>query len=75
LAQSQYFNNKEKQPMKNFNSAMYSFIKDESGQDLIEYALVASLIGLGCVAAMTTLKGSIATTFGSIGTAITSATT
>jgi len=35
---------------------------DESGQDLIEYALVAGLIGLGAVAAMSSLATTIGTT-------------
>jgi pilus assembly protein Flp/PilA len=46
---------------------------DESGQDLIEYALVAGLIGLGAVAAMSTLAGNIATTFSSVGSQLTNA--
>jgi pilus assembly protein Flp/PilA len=46
---------------------------DESGQDLIEYALVAGLIGLGAVAAMSTLAGNIATTFNNVGSQLTSA--
>ena len=44
---------------------------DESGQDLIEYALVAGLIGLGAVAAMSTLASNIATTFGNVGSQLT----
>jgi pilus assembly protein Flp/PilA len=44
---------------------------DESGQDLIEYALVAGLIGLGAVAAMSTLSTNIATAFGSVGNQLT----
>ena len=46
---------------------------DESGQDLIEYALVAGLIGLGAVAAMSSLASSIATAFGSFGNQLTNA--
>jgi len=46
---------------------------DESGQDLIEYALVAALVGLGSVASMNSLAGSIANTFNGIGNALTSA--
>jgi pilus assembly protein Flp/PilA len=46
---------------------------DESGQDLIEYALVAGLIGLGGVAAMSTLSSNIATTFNNVGSQLTSA--
>ena len=42
---------------------MKKFVLDESGQDLIEYALVAALVGLGSVASMNSLAGSIANTF------------
>jgi pilus assembly protein Flp/PilA len=59
--------------MKNCKLLLHSFFQDESGQDLIEYALVAALIGLGSVATMSTLAGDIESTFGSIGTALTSA--
>ncbi len=45
-----------------------AFIADESGQDLIEYALVASLIGLAAVATLKTLATSITGVFTSIGT-------
>jgi pilus assembly protein Flp/PilA len=46
---------------------------EESGQDLIEYALVAALVGLGSVTAMGTLAGSIANTFNTIGNELTNA--
>jgi pilus assembly protein Flp/PilA len=46
---------------------------DESGQDLIEYALVAGLIGLGAVAAMSTLAGSIANAFNNVGSQLSNA--
>jgi len=47
--------------------------EDESGQDLIEYALVAALVGLGSVTAMSSLANSISTTFNGVGNAVTSA--
>jgi len=40
---------------------------DESGQDLIEYALVAALIAFGAVAAMGTLANNINNAFSTIG--------
>jgi pilus assembly protein Flp/PilA len=46
-------------------------MRDESGQDLIEYALVAAIIALGATAAMTTLAGSITSAFTKIGTSLT----
>lgn len=41
---------------------------DESGQDLVEYALVAALIGLGATAAMKGLATSIGSALGNVGT-------
>jgi len=48
-------------------------ITEDSGQDLIEYALVAALVGLGSVAAMQGLSNSIANTFTGVGNALTNA--
>jgi pilus assembly protein Flp/PilA len=56
--------------MKNLFVAL---MNDESGQDLIEYALVAGLIGLGAVLAMTTLSGKIGTAFNTVGSQLTNA--
>ena len=47
-----------------------NLMNDESGQDLIEYALVAGLIGLGAVTAMSGLATKIGTAFTSIGTTL-----
>ena len=52
--------------MKNMKQLLTNLMTEESGQDLIEYALVAALVGLGAVAAMGSLKSSIANTFNSI---------
>jgi pilus assembly protein Flp/PilA len=57
--------------MNHFKEILSSFCKDESGQDLIEYALVAALIALGATAAMTTLSGSIGSAFSSVGSKLT----
>ena len=48
-----------------------NLMNDESGQDLIEYALVAALVGLGAVAAMKTLSTNISSAFTSIGSTLT----
>jgi pilus assembly protein Flp/PilA len=40
-------------------------IQGESGQDLIEYALVAGLVGLGSLLAMSGFTGPIGTAFNS----------
>ena len=47
---------------------------DESGQDLIEYALVAALIAFAAVAGMGTLADNINSAFIAIGGKLTSAT-
>ncbi len=49
------------------------FAADESGQDLIEYALVAALIGLGAIAGIRSLATVIGTIITNVGTGITSA--
>ncbi|SEG52722.1 pilus assembly protein Flp/PilA [Bryocella elongata] len=54
-------------------SFIKNFVQEESGQDLIEYALVAGLIGLAAVAAMSTLAGKIGNAFSNVGSQLTSA--
>jgi pilus assembly protein Flp/PilA len=56
--------------MKNVLSILRSLHNDESGQDLIEYALAASLIALGAVATMTTLGTQINTVFTGVTSAL-----
>lgn len=46
--------------------------REEDGQDLIEYALVAALVGLGAVVSMKGLSTAIRNAFASIGTNLTS---
>jgi pilus assembly protein Flp/PilA len=59
--------------MKNLKHALSAVMSDESGQDLIEYALVAALIALGATAAMNTLATTISTAFTTVGTKLTNA--
>jgi pilus assembly protein Flp/PilA len=59
--------------MKNVKLVFGALLKDESGQDLIEYALVAGLIGLGAVLAMSGLATKIGTAFNSVGNNLTNA--
>ena len=56
--------------MNHFKEILSSFCKDESGQDLIEYALVVSLVAFGSTAAMGTLASSISNTFVQVGTSL-----
>jgi pilus assembly protein Flp/PilA len=63
----------EKNKMKNMKQLLVNLVNEDSGQDLIEYALVAALVGLGAVASMKTLSNSIGTAFTGVGTALTAA--
>ena len=51
--------------MQNLKDAL---VRDESGQDLVEYALVLALIALAATASMKTLATTIGTAFTSVGT-------
>jgi pilus assembly protein Flp/PilA len=57
----------------NILRTLKSLHNDESGQDLIEYALVAALIAFGAVSTMGTLAGDINSAFSLIGSKLTSA--
>ena len=52
--------------MTKFIALSKRFMNDESGQDLIEYALVAGLIGLAAVLGMTTLGHTVNNGFTSV---------
>ena len=45
--------------------------KEESGQDLIEYALIGALIATACVVAMSALATDISTAFTNVGNKLT----
>ena len=47
-----------------------NFWNDEEGATAIEYGLIAGLIAVALVAAMTTLQGGISTLYGRISTAL-----
>ena len=47
-------------------STLMNLLRDESGQDLIEYALVAALIALGAIAAMNGVAIGISNAFSAV---------
>ncbi|HLW52781.1 MAG TPA: Flp family type IVb pilin [Candidatus Angelobacter sp.] len=53
--------------MKNLMSILATLHNEESGQDLIEYALVVALIALAATAGMSTLASGINTAFSKLG--------
>jgi pilus assembly protein Flp/PilA len=52
-------------------SVMLQILKDENGQDLIEYALVVALIAFAATAGMSGLAAQINTAFNNMGTKLT----
>ena len=57
--------------MHNLLQRVCLLLADESGQDLIEYALLAAFIGLGVVAAARTLASAIGTVFANVSSTLT----
>ena len=47
-----------------------SFVREEDGQDLIEYSLLAALIAVACIVAMKALAVDIGQIFTKIGVAL-----
>jgi pilus assembly protein Flp/PilA len=54
-----------------FRRLFTELLQDESGQDLIEYALIAAVIGLGAAATMKSLATVISNAFISLGSRLT----
>lgn len=48
------------------SKVMRTFMKDESGATAIEYGLIAGLVAVAIVAALTTLGGGLNTLFGTV---------
>jgi pilus assembly protein Flp/PilA len=58
-------------PVPDCKSFWTRLVADEAGQDLIEYALLAALVGLGGVLSMKGLSNKIANTFNAVGSSLT----
>jgi pilus assembly protein Flp/PilA len=61
--------------MQRFFLKLYERLKEENGQDLIEYALVVALIAFAATAGLNTLATGINTAFANISTTLNSAIT
>jgi pilus assembly protein Flp/PilA len=59
--------------MKSDGRPYANLFHDDSGQDLIEYALVAALVGLGAMASTRALANTLVTVLTGIGTRLTNA--
>lgn len=54
----------------NLYAKSQNFLNNEEGQDLVEYALLISLIALAAITATTSLAGAITTIFARISTSL-----
>jgi pilus assembly protein Flp/PilA len=52
--------------VKQMKSLLSRFVNDQSGATAIEYALIASGIGIAIIVAVNTLGGQLSTTFGNV---------
>lgn len=57
-------------PARNLGKLYSRILLEDSGQDLIEYALIAALIALGAIAAMGSLSNKIGSEFNKIGSSL-----
>jgi pilus assembly protein Flp/PilA len=55
--------------------SLRTFLRDDSGQDLVEYALVAVLIAMGATASMSAVAISVSAAFSSVGSHLATYTT
>jgi pilus assembly protein Flp/PilA len=60
-------------PQESYMNLFNRFVREDEGQDLIEYALLAGLISLICVAAITAAGGSVKTIFENVKTQLATA--
>jgi pilus assembly protein Flp/PilA len=54
----------------NLMNRLQSFVRDEQGQDLVEYAMLVALIALICVAGVTAAGTSVNSVFAGVSTKI-----
>jgi pilus assembly protein Flp/PilA len=59
--------------MRKFTEMVVNFVKREDGPTAVEYAVMLALIIVVCLAAITTLGQNANSTFTSVGTSLTSA--
>jgi pilus assembly protein Flp/PilA len=55
-----------------FPTSYRKFLSDDAGQDLVEYALIAALVGLASVSAVRGLGTSISSAYSSVASNLTS---
>jgi pilus assembly protein Flp/PilA len=56
--------------MSKLKKTITSFVNDESGATMVEYALILALIAVACITAVTALGTGVSTQFGTVTSAI-----
>ena len=51
----------------------FDLVHDESGQDLVEYALLAGIVGLGAIASLKSVAGGVNAIFTAVGARLSAA--
>ncbi len=59
--------------MKSFASMLSAFLADESGQDIVEYALVVAFIALLAIAGLSKIATGVSSVLTNVGSRLTSA--
>jgi pilus assembly protein Flp/PilA len=59
--------------MKSFASMLSSFLADESGQDIVEYALVVAFIALFAIAGLSKIATAVSSVLTNVGSRLTNA--
>jgi pilus assembly protein Flp/PilA len=59
--------------MKSVKSYLRGLVRDESGQDLIEYGLLTAILALGAVATIGTLGSNVSSVYSKVSSSLTSA--
>lgn len=54
-----------------WEKTMHRLLRDETGQDLVEYALIAVVIGLGSLVVLQGLTGNVVNVFTAVGNTLT----
>jgi pilus assembly protein Flp/PilA len=58
--------------MSNLTKLLTSFLDDECGQDIVEYALVAALVALAAIAGIHAVGSAVSSVFTTVGAKLTS---
>jgi pilus assembly protein Flp/PilA len=62
-----------KERVRNMQNFIARFVREDEGQDLVEYALLIAFIALACIVGLTNLGTAINNTYNSISTSLSGA--